>query len=280
MRIAWLTDPHLNHCSLPAWERLMQKVAQSQCDLLVVTGDISEGDDVVFQLQRLADTINRPIFFVLGNHDFYQSSIESTRNDIGAITQQHPLLHYLNDEGVISLTSTVALVGEDGWGDATEGDYLRSIVLLNDFRLIDDFRNTPQATWQSALHDLGRLAANRLRSKLEEACQSHSSILIATHVPPFRESCWYEGHTTDDHWAPFFVCGQTGKVIRSLATKYPLVDFQVICGHTHHSGIANLLPNLTITTGPAVYGKPDVTGLIVVDNGIEVTLSGPSSLMA
>jgi 3',5'-cyclic-AMP phosphodiesterase len=54
----------------------------------------------------------------------------------------------------------------------------------------------------------------------------------------------------------------------------------VICGHTHHSGIANLLPNLTITTGSAVYGRPDVTGLIVVDNGIEVTLSGPSSLMA
>lgn len=257
----------------------MQQVNRLQCDLVIITGDISEGEDVAFQLQRLANSINRPIFFVLGNHDFYQSSIESTRCSLGNLARQHPLLHYLHDERVISLSSSVALVGEDGWGDATEGGYDRSMVMLNDFHLIDDFRQTPKTTWQQALQELGREAAVRLNAKLEEACQSHSAVLIATHVPPFRESCWYEGHTTDDNWAPFFVCGQAGAAIRKIAEKYTQVKFDVICGHTHHSGITTLLPNLTITTGPAVYGRPDVTGSIIVDTEVELALTGPSSLL-
>ena len=117
MRIAWITDPHLNHCSLPAWERLLDQVESCECDSVVITGDISEGEDVVFQLTRLADSIARPIYFVLGNHDFYHSSIQRTRTAVSMAAAKHPLLHYLRDEPVIELSSSVALVGEDGWGD-------------------------------------------------------------------------------------------------------------------------------------------------------------------
>lgn len=266
MRIAWITDPHLNHCSLPAWERLMDQVGLAQCEAILLTGDISEGEDVIFQLQRLADSAAVPIFFVLGNHDFYHSSIERTRTAVSAASARHPLLHYLRDEPVVELSPLVALVGEDGWGDGTEGDYEGSIVMLNDFRLIDDFCLSPRSSWQRLLGSIGNDASERLEHKLDIACRSYRSVLVATHVPPFRESCWYEGHTTDDHWAPFFVCGQMGRTLRRVAARFPDTIIEVLCGHTHHGGVARVAPNLTVTTGSADYGRPEVTDLIEITN--------------
>jgi len=262
MRIAWITDPHLNHCSLPSWEQLIGQLNDCQCDAVIITGDISEGDDVVFQLLRLADAVTVPIHFVLGNHDFYQSSIDRTRAEVGTAVENHSRLHYLRDEQLIELSPSLALIGEDGWGDATEGDYDRSIVLLNDFRLIEDFRFRHRSQWRSKLESLGRDAAIRLQHKLEQACTQYPSVLVATHVPPFREACWYEGRTTDDHWAPFFVCGQVGKVLLDAANKNPSTKIEVLCGHTHHGGVAVLAPNLTVTTGAAIYGRPEITKVI------------------
>ena len=264
MRIAWITDPHLNHCSLSSWEQLIGQLNDCQCDAIIITGDISEGDDVVFQLLRLSDAVTAPIHFVLGNHDFYQSSIDRTRAEVGTAVEKYSRLHYLRDEQVIELTPTLALVGEDGWGDATEGDYERSIVLLNDFRLIEDFRIRHRSQWRSKLESLGRDAAIRLQNKLEQACAQYSSVLVATHVPPFREACWYEGRTTDDHWAPFFVCGQVGRVLLDEGKRNPLSRIEVFCGHTHHGGVAVLAPNLTVITGGAVYGRPEITKVIDV----------------
>jgi Icc protein len=264
MRIVWITDPHLNHCSLHSWERLVAQIDCSDAAAILITGDISEGEDVVFQLLRLADVVARPIHFVLGNHDFYHSSVARTRVAVWAAAAKHPLLTYLRDETVVELTPHVALVGEDGWGDATQGDYERSVVRLNDFRLIDDFQTISDKLWRGELEKLGLDAADRLRSKLEVACQRYPRVIVATHVPPFRESCWYEGHTTDDHWAPFFVCGQVGKVLAEVAQQNPQTRFEVYCGHTHHGGIAEIAANLKVITGGATYGYPDVTGVIEV----------------
>jgi Icc protein len=273
MRIAWITDPHLNHCSLSSWERLVVQLNSCQCDAIVITGDISEGDDVVFQLMRLVDAVTVPIHFVLGNHDFYQSSIQQTRADVGDAVEKQIRLHYLRNEQAIELSPTVGLVGEDGWGDATEGNYEQSTVLLNDFQLIEDFRLRHPSQWRRELESLGRDAAVRLQHKLEQACAEYSSVLVATHVPPFRESCWYEGRTTNDDWAPFFVCGQAGQVLRDVANRNPLTKIEVICGHTHHAGVAVLTPNLRVTTAGAVYGRPEITSIIVVADTIDMMRS-------
>ena len=49
------------------------------------------------------------------------------------------------------------------------------------------------------------------RTNPESLPDDTRSVIVLTHVPPFREACWYQGHTTDDHWAPFFVCGEVGQ---------------------------------------------------------------------
>jgi hypothetical protein len=91
--------------------------------------------------------------------------------------------------------------------------------------------------------------------------------LIATHVPPFCESCWYEGKTTDDNWAPFFVCGSVGRVLQQTSQVRPQSMFTVLCGHTHHEGVATMRDNLVVYTGAAEYGSPEVEGTIDIERG-------------
>jgi len=268
VRLAWITDPHLNHCALAGWDRLIAQVRRCDCNAVVISGDISEGEDVVFQLRRLADAIQLPIHFVLGNHDFYHSSVARTRAAVRQAAADHPLLNYLSESAPVRLAAGVGLIGADGWGDATVGDYDRSTVRLNDFRLIDDFSLASPALWKAMLIHLGRDSAERLGDSLTTAITTFTSLIVATHVPPFRQSCWYQGRTTDDNWAPFFVSGQCGERLLATAQQHPQATFEVICGHTHNGGIARLRDNLTVRTAGAQYGHPEVAGVIILSDGV------------
>lgn len=70
MKLAWLTDIHLNF--LPDEEAFCASVAATDADAFVITGDIGEAPNVVMYLNQLDNYLERPIYFVLGNHDFYR----------------------------------------------------------------------------------------------------------------------------------------------------------------------------------------------------------------
>lgn len=267
MRLAWTTDPHLNHVPMTAWEQWLAELFGCRPDGLLITGDISESDDVAFQLRRLAESLAVPIYFVLGNHDFYRRTIAETRRAIIEACRETRHLHYLTDCAPIELGENLFLVGEDGWGDAKLGDYEGSPVRLNDFRLIHDFQRADPADWKAMLIREGEVCAARLQAKLVALPTSARHVVIATHVPPFREACWYEGHTTDDLWAPFFVCGAVGDVLTEVSRRHPECQFRVLCGHTHHRGTATLADNLIVHTGAAEYGQPALEAVLDLEPG-------------
>ncbi|PHQ35584.1 metallophosphoesterase family protein [Rhodopirellula bahusiensis] len=274
-RIAWITDPHFDHAKLDVWQSWAAKLLELDPDAILITGDLSEGDDVAYQLRCLAETLNRPIHFVLGNHDFYGKSIASARRDLIALCRDVPQLTYLTDHPALPLNESTVLIGDDGWGDATEGNYADSNVRLNDFQLIDDFRNSNPDAWQSLLVAEGKAAADRVAEKLQNLPDEITQVLIATHVPPFREACWYEGKTTDDNWAPFFVCGQLGKALREAAERAPDRKHIVLCGHTHHDGVAKMADNLVVHTGFSRYGSLEIESMLTIEQD-SLELSRPA----
>ena len=79
-----------------------------------------------------------PIYFVLGNHDFYWGGIARFRAGVTAQFARSPRLTYLTQAGVVALTKETGMVGQDGWSNGRLGDYARSGVLLNDYRLIEE----------------------------------------------------------------------------------------------------------------------------------------------
>lgn len=272
MRLAWTSDIHLNHVGLRAWDQWVHSIKESSVDAVLISGDISEADDVVFQLRRLAETLRRDIYFVLGNHDFYYSSIAATRRAVSEVARDIDSLCYLTDSSPIELATGHFLLGEDGWGDGTVGDFHNSPVRLNDFQSILDFQRVTPTRWLELIQQQGAESAERLRGKLKTLVGKAHRATVVTHVPPFRESCWYEGHTTDDNWAPFFVCGQVGRELLAFSEANPSIQMQVLCGHTHHAGLAKLRPNLVVHTAKAIYGAPAVEEIVETGDRADGTI--------
>jgi hypothetical protein len=218
----------------------------------------------------LAELIVRPIYFVLGNHDFYRGSVASTRRIVGHAVSDTKGLVYLSQTGVVPLTQTTALVGHDGWADGRLGDLDGSDVILNDFLLIDELKHwrdqyvLDKPALRRALETLGDEAAAYLKGLLAEAAAKYPHVIVATHIPPFREATWFKGRPSADDYLPLFSCKAVGDVLVDAAQKHPACQFLVLCGHTHDGGEVQMRENLRVVTGPAEYGNPKIEQVIDV----------------
>jgi len=261
-RLAWATDVHLNFLSGSGLEAFREALARQEADLVVLTGDIAEAPTLEPLLTVLAAELKTMIWFVLGNHDYYRGSIPRVRDVARALGDRSQWLGWLPAAGVVELTRDVALVGVDGWADGRAGDWERSPVMLNDYLLIAELAGLTKADRLGRLQELGDAEAAALRAPLAEALDKYRKVIVATHVPPFREACWHEGKISNDDWLPHFTCLAVGDVLREAALTHPDRKIRVLCGHTHSPGSAEILPNLKVLTGAAEYGEPRVQGVI------------------
>jgi predicted MPP superfamily phosphohydrolase len=262
MNLAWLTDIHLNFLRPEQLAAFVLLIERAKPDALLITGDIAEADTAAHYIAMLRDLLEVPLWFVLGNHDYYGSSIWRVRermcDDLGDA--------YLPQCGVVKLSSSTVLIGVDGWADGRAGDFAGSSVVLNDYYHIEELGEARQrGKWPllGALQRRGREEAEALLGLLAQA-RSYSRIIVAAHVPPFVEACWHEGSISNVDWLPHFTCVAVGDVLREFAVAHPETSVEVYCGHTHGVGVASILPNLVVHTGGAEYGRPAVQRIIVI----------------
>jgi Icc-related predicted phosphoesterase len=255
-RLAWLTDIHLNFISPARRQQFYQSVWAVRPDAVLIGGDIGEADSVQDYLWELEDSLAMPIYFVLGNHDFYGGSLLSTRARILDQTARSRYLRWLPPAGVVALSKTTALIGHDGWGDGRLGDGPLSQVLLSDFFVIEELRDLDKLELFHRLNLLGDEAAEYVRRVLPQALDSFARVILLTHVPPFQESCWHEGRISNPDFLPHYTCQALGEALVDLMDGRPDRHLTVLCGHTHSSGFAQIRPNLAVRTGVAEYGAP------------------------
>lgn len=258
MRLAWLTDIHLNFFDDDSLDVFCDCVAGEEPDAVLIGGDIGEANDVVGYLEFIDDRLKRPLHFVLGNHDYYHGSIAEVRRLIARLCDRRANLTYLSDSTAIALSDSVALVGHDGWADARAGNYDRSTIMLNDYVLIEDFFGLDTAARREKMHQLAGEAAAHIHEVLPAALQNHQHVFLLTHVPPLHEACWHDGHLSDDEWAPHFTCLAMGEAILQIMREQPQRQLTVLCGHTHSEGECRPLDNVHIITGGAEYHMPQV----------------------
>ena len=265
MRAAWATDIHLNFLQQKERKNFFSSVSDYNPDAVFITGDIAEAPTLKFHLQEMVDSIQKPLYFVLGNHDFYYGSITSVRQEAEKFCESQLNLTYLNGNEIIQLTKNTALVGHDGWGDGRLGNIKQTPVRLNDFRSIEELRGLEYMKLIDKIRELGDEAAAAIQDSLSRALDSYEHVIFLTHVPPFKEACWYQGKVGDDDWLPFFTCKAVGDVLHELMEKKTDTQLTVLCGHTHHEGMAQILTNLRVRTGSADYGSPHVQDVLELD---------------
>jgi 3',5'-cyclic-AMP phosphodiesterase len=265
-RFAWLTDIHLNFLLAQQVNDFLRSVAESRSDAVLIGGDIGEAQNVCNYLQWIDDWVAAPVYFVLGNHDYYYGSIAEVRRRVVEFCAERPRLHYLTCEEVVPLASGVCLVGHDGWADGRLGNYPRSMVLMNDFKLIAELAGRTKKDRWEVLKRLGDEAASHFRRVLPLAFESCQAVVLLTHVPPFREACWHQGQISDDQWLPHFTCHAVGEAILEIMSARPQNRLTVLCGHTHGQGETRPLPNVQVITGGADYGHPTIARVLEFDS--------------
>ena len=257
-QIAWITDIHLNFLSQDEVTMFLGQLDQCGSDAILIGGDIGEAQDVVGFLGQIETRLQRPIFFVLGNHDFYGGSIYGVRSAVRELCENSDYLSWLPDAGVVEVEADTAVVGHDGWADGWFGDYQNSPVMLNDYILIEDFKGLDKDSRLQRMRSLGEEASHHFRKVLPAALHQYQQVFLLTHVPPFREASWHEGGISDDDWIPHFTCKAVGEVLVEIMKAHPNRELTVLCGHTHGEGEAQILENLRVLTGGAKYGVPAI----------------------
>lgn len=265
LHFPWLADIHLNFLDEQQLKKFVARLANKKSDGLIIAGDIGEADSLIKYLKILSDCLTCPIYFVLGNHDYYGGSIEYVRSELTKFVKTRPSLYWLNNCNGISLSSETALIGHDSWADGRFGDYWKSLVQLNDFVLIGDFIGRTKKECLDRMMTLADEAATHFQKVLPIMLENHRKVIIVTHVPPFPESALYKGKFSDPNWLPFFSCKAVGDVLLSIMTEHTDKEALVLCGHTHGSALFQALPNLRVITGGAVYGRPTIHQAIEVE---------------
>ncbi|MCK4869846.1 MAG: metallophosphoesterase [Gammaproteobacteria bacterium] len=274
MKLAWLTDIHLNFLDKAGRDCFYHKIKDTKCDAVLISGDIAEAPSIVDIMQDMMRAIDRPIYFVLGNHDYYRGDVCDVRKQMRSLTQAEELLYWLPVSGPIVLERDVVLIGQDGWADGRYGDYSNSQISLNDSRMITDLFQQKLIGKYQLLEKMQQLAdedAEQLRANMLRAINSHpKKIIICTHVPPFAEACCHQGKQSDDDWLPYFSSQAIGDVLMQFAAEYSDVEFLVLCGHTHEKCFYRSQGNLVVHVGQAEYYYPEVQKIIDVSMFFDV----------
>ncbi len=266
-RVAWLTDIHLvflwdreRESFDPEYDQFIEKVLQTEPDAIVLTGDIAEAPELVPFLEKLeADLRGIPIYFVLGNHDSYKSSIRVVRGQAERLCDHPRPLHYLTaDREPIALTSSVGLIGHDGWADGRFGELEWSHARISDYQYVEELVQAGEKGRREILNALGDEAAEHLKQLLSQAVRQFPKVLLLTHVPPWLELAQYQGQVCDYHYAPHFASRVIGEAILGVMRTAPTCQLTVLCGHTHWPAEFHPLPNVTAFAGRAEYGSPEV----------------------
>jgi len=111
MRAAWATDIHLGFCDDKERRDFYRTLVETRFDVLLLTGDIGgeshlggspeplDHTETVRQLKEMEESVRRPIYFVLGNHDYYLRSMAAVRTAVVELCRGSELLHFVQEDG-------------------------------------------------------------------------------------------------------------------------------------------------------------------------------------
>ena len=74
--MSWLSDIHLNFLEHDERESFYGTILEKTPGCVLISGDIAEAKSVAEILTEMSEYLSLPIYFVLGNHDYYFAGIE------------------------------------------------------------------------------------------------------------------------------------------------------------------------------------------------------------
>jgi len=268
--LVWATDVHLDWTkeNPGKLKEFAKSIRDLKPDLLLLTGDIDFGKSyngslgVLGAVKKIQELVKCPVFFVLGNHDFWYDSFENVRKRVRSLTLEKENIFYLSRSKPVELNTTTALLGIDGWFDGRAGNLLKTNTYTNDFKFINDLDDDMRINTQemkNKLTNLPKPGVKYVEKTLPKLFEVYDKVILGTHMPPFSKACYnYKkpGKLSDEHNLPFEANVSLGEKLLEIMKKFPHKELLVLCGHTHHHCDYSPLKNLRVLVGGATYGTP------------------------
>lgn len=256
MKLIWLSDIHLNFLNERLRKEFYRTLIDAQGDAIVISGDIGESQNFVSLVKELYATVVLPVYFVLGNHDYYGSGVKNVRKKAAK-------LGWLGKDEGVPLSEEVFLTGVDGWGDCRLGDFDNSKLVMSDWIYISDLFKAYGTGDKDAIRNvLQRLADNdaaQLKANVEQAIKWHyRKVVIVTHVPPFEQASLHLGKPAGPDGLPFYASKCLGDAILPIAQEHPDVEFIWLSGHTHSRAEYKPCANMVCKVAKAEYYRPSI----------------------
>ena len=249
---AWATDIHLDRLIERDYLEYKDYLQELNPDCLIISGDIAEGEFVCKSLRDFNDSFDFPIYFVLGNHDFYFTSFAKTEENVRALVKESANLNWLSEQGIVELNDSTALIGVEGWGDGrniSEG-------ATRDILAISDYKKLNQDEIGALLSSKGKKYAEILRPFLIEAVKTCPKVILTTHVPPFAEVCIDRNFRPyNEYKLPFYTCKAIGDMLLEVMSANTSCQMTILCGHTHEKADVKILDNLRVRVKESGYGS-------------------------
>lgn len=263
-RFLWATDLHLNFLNRYNIINFLLSIHRANVDGVFITGDISTGNKLVEHLSWMESIIKKPIYFTLGNHDFYESDIFSVKNSLKKLTISN-LKYLTQNETNISLTKDIALIGHDGWYDSRWREPLTSLVFMWDWFFIKDFRSlVSNYDRMNLIRKLADEAAESISNKLKKALEDHSTVYLLTHYPPWPEKHYLFGEIAEKFWSPYNSSKILANTLKSIMDDHPGKNLIILAGHVHVKRNEMITPNIQLRVGSGAHGKAMIEDILIL----------------
>lgn len=279
-KYVWITDTHFNvrENSLIADLKLIENAMnQESADGLILSGDISVASKLVSQLGTLEQAVKKPIYFTLGNHDFWGTSYENVDKVMKDLTLMSPFLKYLPASEYLQLGTSTCVIGANTWYDAIIGRPNDSMFIMRDWLEMKDYINALEGdVIKSSImtheqkrkiievsRNLSRNAVDKIVSGIKAAKRNNIiNMIIVSHIPPYRDVCMYNNKLSDELHLPWYTSKLLGDALSTAAAQLPECNFTVLCGHTHSYAEKRMEKNLLVIAGQGDYDSIAVSGII------------------
>jgi predicted phosphohydrolase len=272
MKLTWCTDIHLDHLANETLaQEFCETIRNSEGEAVILTGDLSSAKFLQHDLNTLERIVQKPIYFVLGNHDYYGSMIKDVRHAMKATTTSSTFLRWLGALPYAKISDKTALVGHDGWYDCLNGSQ-HSRFVMSDWIVIGDFVNLThsRSVYDGANDEIKKLAQELAMEGVKhvhagiKSAASHGfkNIVVATHFPPWKDSHRYKGAIGDDDKQGFYTSKLMGNMLDEAARAFPNISFTVLAGHTHGHFEGMIHKNMVCFVGESEYEKPRISAVL------------------
>lgn len=168
----YVSDIHLEF-------RSREVVVPRRAPRLILAGDVGDPRTAMYKnfLAQVSRTFD-DVFLVAGNHEFYGSTMETTREAIALTCSELPNVHFLDNATFSSDALPVHIFGGTMWSDVADSERRDVERFINDYRMIRGFSS-----------EVAREGHRAFVRSLERALEDNTDkpfLVISHHLPLTR----------------------------------------------------------------------------------------------